>query len=236
MWVRMLVMLALVNEWCHCCLEEERIGLLEIKVWINDPNPNILSDWVDNKKDTDCCKWHGVKCDSTTKRVVELSLEDTKNDYWRYEDLYLNASLFLPFIELRSLNLTRVGLFCCFKNQGFEILSSKLRKLETLNLDFNQFNDSILLSLGQLSSLKSLNLADNWLTGSTSINGFEVLVSGLRKLEELDLSGNTLSDNILSFLHELSSLKILDLSYNNLTTISSGINGKVASPISNGLL
>ncbi|CAK7340746.1 unnamed protein product [Dovyalis caffra] len=172
--------------------DEERIGLLEIKIWINDPNPNVLTDWVDNKKDADCCKWHGVKCDSATKRVVELSLEDTRS-YWEFKDL----------------------------------------KLEILNLRRNLFNDSILLSLSQLSSLKSLNLADNSLTGSTSIN---VLVSGLRKLEELDLRGNAFSDNILSFLHEISSLKILDLSHNNLTTISSGINGKVANPISNRIL
>lgn len=70
--------LAWVNEWCHCCLEKERIGLLEIKAWINHPNGSSLTHWVENKEDGDCCQWHEVKCDNTTGRVVELSLPFTR--------------------------------------------------------------------------------------------------------------------------------------------------------------
>jgi Leucine-rich repeat (LRR) protein len=50
--------------------------------------------------------------------------------------------------------------------------------------------------------------------------------SGLRNLEELDLSFNELNDSILSYLGGFSTLKFLDLSYNMLTG-STGLNGKV---------
>ena len=58
------------------------------------------------------------------------------------------------------------------------------------------------------------------------LSGFQVLASGLRNLEELDLSSNKLKDNILSSLGGFSTLKSLDLS-GNMFTGSSSLNGKV---------
>ncbi|CAK7340459.1 unnamed protein product [Dovyalis caffra] len=165
LWVLMLVMmtLALLNiEQYHCCLEEERTGLLEIKAWINHPDGSSLPDWVENT-DTDCCKWNGVQCDSTTNRVTKLNLFNEREDR-RIGDLYLNASLFLPFKELKSLGLGSSGLVGCSENQGFEVLASELKKLEKLDLSGNTFNDSILSSLQGLSSLKILNLRSTKLT------------------------------------------------------------------------
>ncbi|CAK7340589.1 unnamed protein product [Dovyalis caffra] len=116
---------------------EERIGLLEIKAWI-EPNAFYLTDWVDDKEDDDdCCKWDRVQCDNNTRRVFELYLRNAR-EY----------------------------------NQGSEVLSSRLRKLEELDLRDNKFNDSILSSLSGLQSLMSLDLSSNiYLTGSTGING-----------------------------------------------------------------
>ncbi|MFQ6644319.1 hypothetical protein Gotur_018150 [Gossypium turneri] len=74
---------------------------------------------------------------------------------------------------------------------GFERLSSKLDKLENLDLSENNFNNSILASLSELSSLKSLNLAYNVFTRSNPTNGIEML-SKLNNLETLDLSYNRL--------------------------------------------
>ena len=56
---------------------------------------------------------------------------------------------------------------------GFEIISSHLGKLENLDLSYNTFNNSISIfsDLRGLSSLKSLNLSYNELTGSTTVNG-----------------------------------------------------------------
>ncbi|XP_040971420.1 uncharacterized protein [Gossypium hirsutum] len=114
---------------------------------------------------------------------------------------YLNASLFLPFEELQNLSLNRNFIAGCIVNQGllpfnfimsiysktlsptlliyyislflvgFERLSSKLDKLENLDLSENHFNDSILASLSELASLKSLNLKYNLFTELNPTNG-----------------------------------------------------------------
>nr|XP_034910464.1 receptor-like protein 14 isoform X1 [Populus alba] len=96
---------------------------------------------------------------------------------------------------------------------GLKVLSSRLKKLENLHLRGNQYNDSIFPSLTGFSSLKSLDLSRNKLTGS----GLQLQPMRLGKLENLDLSFNQLNNSILSILSGFSSLKSLDLSYNKLT-------------------
>ncbi|KAG6735675.1 hypothetical protein POTOM_061677 [Populus tomentosa] len=99
--------------------------------------------------------------------------------------------------------------------QGFEVLSSKLREL---GLSFNRFNnDKSILSCfnGNLSTLKSLDLSYNGLTVGSG--GLKVLSSRLKKLENIHLRWNQYNDSIFPFLTGFSSLKYLDLSYNQLT-------------------
>ncbi|KAB5556128.1 hypothetical protein DKX38_007037 [Salix brachista] len=117
LWVWMLLMaLAFVNYRCHCCLQEERSGLLEIKAWFSHAGAGYddLQSW--DKEDLNCCNWDMVECDSTTNRVIELDLSWVNSD--GLEDLYLNASLFLPFKELESLYLSGNQLVGGLKNQG----------------------------------------------------------------------------------------------------------------------
>ncbi|KAK8501317.1 hypothetical protein V6N12_008335 [Hibiscus sabdariffa] len=176
----------------------------------------------------DCCEWERVECNPITGRVTHLFLnltytaaldedvvtESNLNIFisWRNErgPWYLNASLFLPFQELQSLSLSGNFIAGCVVGQGFESLSSELDKLEILDLSSNFFNDSILASLSELSSLKSLNLAENWFTGTNSKDGIKML-SKLKNLETLDLSSNSLGNNILSQLAGFTSLKSLRL-------------------------
>jgi hypothetical protein len=111
----LLAVLTLVGEWygrCYGCLEEERIGLLEIQSLI-DPDGFYLRDWVDS---SNCCEWDGIECDNTTRRVIQLSLFDARD--YSLGDWVLNASLFLPFEELRSLDLGYNGLVGCLENEG----------------------------------------------------------------------------------------------------------------------
>ncbi|TYI60956.1 hypothetical protein E1A91_D10G140600v1 [Gossypium mustelinum] len=117
---------------------------------------------------SDCCewKWGWVECNATTRRVTGLSLSVAK-----YESYLFNASIFLPFGDLRILDLSNIRLVGSVRNEGFEKLS-KLRHLQVLNLTGNHLNDSILSSLSKVSSLKSLSLAGNDLfTGSNRTNG-----------------------------------------------------------------
>ncbi|KAH0745219.1 hypothetical protein KY290_006974 [Solanum tuberosum] len=91
---------------------------------------------------------------------------------------------------------------------GFE----KLRQLEILDLSSNYLNRSIFQSLSQLSSLKSLYLAEN------NIESGSERLSGLDKLEILDLSDSALNDeNVLSVLElnvSRTTLKKLDMRNN----------------------
>jgi len=110
----LLALLTLVGDWCgrcYGCLEDERIGLLEIKALI-DPHHLSLGDWVEYS--SNCCEWSGIECDNT--RVIRLSFFEV--GYQSLGDWVLNASLFLPFKELQSLDLGYNGLVGCSENQG----------------------------------------------------------------------------------------------------------------------
>ncbi|XP_039027932.1 receptor-like protein 15 isoform X1 [Hibiscus syriacus] len=213
-WVWILLAVLVIEGWYQTegCLEHERVALFQLKSFFDDPSS--LQDWVD-VKGSHCCQWDGVKCSTTSGRVIQLSLNDTRQ--WKKDryDVYLNASLFFPFKELKSLYLVGNRIAGFVDNEGIAKLSSELKKLEILDLSGNQLNDSILSSLSELSSLKSLLLASNHLTGSDHRNGFKWL-SRLSNLETLDLSWNHLKNNILLHVGHLSSLKTLNLAENQL--------------------
>ncbi|TYI79261.1 hypothetical protein E1A91_D05G010800v1 [Gossypium mustelinum] len=189
-----------------------------IDSWLDRP----IYDSIIEEKETssDCCEWEKVECSSITGRVTHLFLNLTRfshdlvHSYYikpvNIEYWYLNTSLFLPFEELQSLFLRGNSIVGFVDNQGFEKLSSKLNKLEILDLSDNYFNDSILTSLSKLSSLKSLNLAGNNFIGSNPIDGLKRL-SKLKNLEILDLSHHNYIANISSQLNDFSSLKSLRL-------------------------
>ncbi|XP_052885734.1 receptor-like protein 14 isoform X1 [Gossypium arboreum] len=245
-WLAMvLVVLSLGSGLCDGCLEEERFALFQLKPFFEFIDYKFELDLiyydylVDEIKESssNCCEWERVECNPISGRVTHLFLNHSsyKKIHW-----YLNASLFLPFEEIQNIYLSGNSIAGCVVNQGFERLSLKLDKLENLDLSENHFNHSILASLSELSSLKSLNLAYNIFTGLNPTNGksiklymmqslskFKVvltlflilllidieMLSKLKNLETLDLSGNSLRNNILSQLDGFASLKSLRLEY-----------------------
>ncbi|KAK8648249.1 hypothetical protein V6N13_129008 [Hibiscus sabdariffa] len=202
------------------CYEEERKGLLELKSYfklhaVNGSEHALLPSWVD-EPNNDCCAWERVTCNSTTGRVVVLSLSnvpeyDLVNTSFRCFDgagssSYLNINLFRSFEELKALNLS----YNCIKwieNQGL----LRLQKLETLDLSFNRLTSAdIVRFLGSLPSLKSLDLSFNGMRGSLSNQD----LIGFGRLEVLDLSQNQLEGGVPQNIGKLSSLKALYLAYN----------------------
>ncbi|XP_040943999.1 receptor-like protein 13 [Gossypium hirsutum] len=218
--IRMAVMLLVLEgcRWCttDACLEHERIALLHLKPFFNYQNQ--LQSWVE-VKGSDCCKWERVECNTTTSRLIQLSLNSSRwfytTDNRNLNAWYLNTSMFLPFEELKSLYLSGNAISGNLENEGFGKLSSTLSNLEILDLSYNYLNDSILLSLSELSSLRYLDLSSNKFEGSGHQRGFQLL-SRLNNLETLDLSGNSLKNNILFHMRNLSSLKTLRLGGNEL--------------------
>ncbi|EEF30060.1 serine-threonine protein kinase, plant-type, putative [Ricinus communis] len=217
-WV-VLVMMTIIfidiqGKWrCDGCLEVERNALMQIKAFFNYPNGNFLSFWGFY---TDCCNWNGVVCNTTAGRVTELHLGGIRYG-WDSKDWYLNASLFLPFQELKHLDVFRNKIVGCINNEGFERLST-LENLELLNLGYNNFINNILSSFGGLLSLTTLYINENTLKGTLNVEGGEELLK-LNNLEYLDLSVNHFDNNVLLFLKKLSSLKTLLISYNQLKGI-----------------
>lgn len=54
------------------CVEEEKVGLLKLKAYINHPNGTALYSW--GGEVGDCCRWESITCDNKTNRVIQLSL------------------------------------------------------------------------------------------------------------------------------------------------------------------
>lgn len=98
------------NQVSHGCLENERIGLLEIKDYIlslgrNEYNELELGSWVEDRI-SNCCAWNRIKCSNISSgHVTHLSLDNLNS---RGEHL-INGSLFSPFEELLNLNLSSNG-------------------------------------------------------------------------------------------------------------------------------
>ncbi|XP_038696591.1 receptor-like protein 13 [Tripterygium wilfordii] len=234
-WLCILVIMwvSIDGGWCHGCWEQERVALLQLKPSFNQLN------WLEGEKTSNCCEWEMVECSSDTGRVMTLVLEGSRE--LDSPVLYINASLFLPFEELKELHLESNNIVGCTENEGFEILSARLKNLEVLGLSDNEFENNILLSLRDLSSLKilyldynqlkgtihtdelnslnnleELNMYGNKIEGFGSLQGSEILSSKLSNLEVLRLGSNKFNNSILSFLRGLSSLKALYLDFNQL--------------------
>ncbi|XWS13485.1 hypothetical protein CRYUN_Cryun36dG0041100 [Craigia yunnanensis] len=85
--------------------------------------------------------------------------------------------------------------------------------VEEIFLDDSYLNNNILQSIGVLTSLKTLSLSNCGLIGSLPNQGW----CDLRNLEELDMGRNALEGMLPYCLGNLTSLLLLDISYNQFT-------------------
>ncbi|KAK3439600.1 hypothetical protein EUGRSUZ_C04071 [Eucalyptus grandis] len=198
---------------CLCgsrgCWEQERVALLALNATLD------LKYGVDvGGSYFNCCSWEGVECNPTTGRVTQLMLSSSR--YYRFgsKTWYLNASLFLPFEELKSLSLSDNYLGGWIAPEEPNLLSSRLSKLEVLDVSNNSLGHSILSVLSTIPSLRHLFLHDNNLSGTLHVNG----IKNLSHLENLYLDDVHLKDvgTVVRALGALSSLKILSLQYNTI--------------------
>ncbi|XP_057725003.1 receptor-like protein 9b isoform X4 [Arachis stenosperma] len=201
------------------CFPEEKISLLEFKNSYSDDS--LLPSWVDDPNSNNCCEWDRVTCDPSSNHVTDLSLHGlyrngSMPNHYGVFDCYgspsLNSSLFLPFKELRTLNLS----FNCFGDfiwNPDNRSTSTLETLETFDLSHNNLNEGVLEFLFGLTSLKNLILAANNFVGLFPSKG----ICRLKQLEVLDLGGNDFEGTLDICLSNMSSLRTLDFSDNSLS-------------------
>ncbi|CAN8270814.1 unnamed protein product [Cochlearia groenlandica] len=228
------------------CVEKERKALLELKKYIISITKEevdfglmeyyVLPTWTNDTK-SDCCRWEGVACNQTSRRVSEIAFGTLSLK----ENSLLNISLMHPFEDVRSLNLSksRFGILYPFEEKGFYEESQnqfsgffddvegyeslgRLRSLEILDLSSNKFNNTIFPFLNAATSLKTLFLRDNYIDGPFPTKG----ICKLKNMQELDLSRNKLVSSFPSCLTSLSGLRVLDLSSNQM-------NGELPSSLGN---
>ena len=118
---------------CFGCWEQERIALLELQAsTVNYTDEYYFLHWDSADKESDCYEWKRVKCNITTGRVIQLTL----NNMMLYlsigsgGDWYFNASLFLPFEDLQYLDLSWNGIHGWVPNEGTKVYI--LRKVESI--------------------------------------------------------------------------------------------------------
>ncbi|KAM7266749.1 hypothetical protein ACFE04_004646 [Oxalis oulophora] len=192
----LLVMLVIVLSEFKCsngCLDHERNALLQLRTVFDSPD-NLL-DWVEESKhnnttsESDCCKWNRVFCDNTTKNVIKLDLDGTKN--WGLEKWYLNLTMLLPFAKLQTLDLSYNSLEGIVTDKGFDS-RSRFTNLERLCLSNNNFNNNTLSFLKALPSLKTLSLLYN-----IALQGTLDIQDTLLNLEVFDISGTSIEEFVI---------------------------------------
>ncbi|KAF5785546.1 putative leucine-rich repeat-containing, plant-type, leucine-rich repeat domain superfamily [Helianthus annuus] len=190
------------------CQINQHSVLIQLKntLQFDSSHSTKLVSW--NPNTTDCCTWGGVTC-SINGQVIGLDLSNET-----ISSGINDSSVLFNLKNLESLNLAEND----FHLRKIPSRLGNLASLLYLNLSNSGFSGQIPGELSLLTRLDTLVLSSNKLEGEFPRSIFE-----LQKLSILLLSSNNLSGTVSmeDFQDRLSNLTTLDLSYNNLSIITS---------------
>ncbi|KAK9029997.1 hypothetical protein V6N11_031435 [Hibiscus sabdariffa] len=209
-------------KWSDGCWDEERTALSHLKSVFRFSRTQVGSD---------CCHWNWgwVQCDVATRRVIRLSLYLAlyHNPSAQQFTHLFNASLFLPFQDLRILDLSHVGLVGYAENEGsqlnweslepprFTVSESSFNSpLSKFSRKYSSFHWTKPYSRCWLTSLEMLDLSGTYMT-----NNHLLYLGGFSSLSTLILKGNYLQGTL--HLQDIDNLKKLDLSENGIESLQS---------------
>ncbi|XP_074291296.1 uncharacterized protein LOC141618075 [Silene latifolia] len=183
------------------CKKHELETLLKFKHSFSQDPQRVLSSWIGD----DCCQWHGVSCDNITSNVIKLTLTNSLA-YSDYPTTLVSSELSSALLDLKFLTHLDVS-GNNFTGSHIPKFIGSMTHLRYLTLSYSGFSGPIPPQLGNLTNLIRLELGD---FGEHMIYTEERLdwVSGLTKLQFLDMSGTNMSQtyDTLQVLFRLPSL------------------------------
>ncbi|KAK6262330.1 hypothetical protein QUC31_008146 [Theobroma cacao] len=213
----MLLLLTLFTEialLCSCqnasfsCIQSERQALLKLKQSFSDSS-HCLSSW----KGKNCCMWKGVSCDENNGHVVKLNLRAGSTSWLdngsslraREVNSYITELRYLKYLDLSGND---------FQDSAIPQFFSLMKQLRYLNISDAGFSGSVPQNLGNLTSLRVLDLSTEHRGSTLRVDDIQ-WISHLVSLQQLGMAGIHLGEarNLFQVLNMLPSLQSLHLSH-----------------------